>query len=219
MTKLRGENLVEGGAACASRNADADGGGPLSPQHTSDPSSKEPRCARSRQRGLPQVRCLAACIRSWSGWPGRQSSISHHSRFPHQTAQFPSLQSHIGRGLPKTCRTVSFALSRCTGNEYLAVAREVGARPQDGAQIRRARPGAAGVWRTFATGEQDSPVLTLSARTACGVSAADRAPSAPRAARPRLHWLLQHSHRLRATSGRSSPRPGGLPHKKHTSAG
>jgi hypothetical protein len=44
------------------------------------------------------------------------------------------------------------------------------ARPHDGAQIHRARPGAAGVWRTSGTGEQDSAVLTLSARTACGVS-------------------------------------------------
>ena len=73
-----------------------------------------------------------------------------------------------------------------------------GARPQDGAQIHRARPGAAAVRPAAATGEQGRAVRALSARAACGVSAADRASPASRAARARLHRRLQHSHRLPA---------------------
>ena len=73
-----------------------------------------------------------------------------------------------------------------------------GARPQDGAQIHRAWPGAAGVWSAAATGEQGHAVLALSGRTTCGVPVADRAPPASRAARSRLHRRLQHSHRLAA---------------------
>src|SRR5215831_9010200 len=47
-------------------------------------------------------------------------------------------------------------------------------------------------------GEQDRAVLAVFARAACGISAADRATSAPRAARTRLHRRLQHSDELPA---------------------
>ncbi|MBV8073324.1 MAG: helix-turn-helix domain-containing protein [Acidobacteriaceae bacterium] len=48
-----------------------------------------------------------------------------------------------------------------------------------------------------------APFSRYFARAACCVSTADRATSALRAARTRLHWRLQHSR----TSGRSSRRP------------
>src|SRR5215813_14667254 len=73
-----------------------------------------------------------------------------------------------------------------------------GARPQNGAQVHRARPGTADVWPASAAGEQDRAVLAVFARAACGISAADRATSAPRAARTRLHRRLQHSDELPA---------------------